>query len=72
MRQGEPRYAELGLKDRDLSDDALLELMVENPILIERPIVVNGDEGRDRQAARDGAGDSVGHRNWDGLRSPQG
>ena len=42
MRQGEPLYAELGLKDRELSDDALIELMAEHPILIERPIVVNG------------------------------
>jgi arsenate reductase (glutaredoxin) len=44
LRTGEPRYAELGLKDRDLSDDALITLMVENPILIERPIVVAGDK----------------------------
>jgi len=42
MRKGEPRYAELGLKDRDLDDDALIALMVANPILIERPIVVSG------------------------------
>lgn len=42
MRKGEPRYAELGLKDRDLEDDALIALMVANPILIERPIVVSG------------------------------
>ena len=42
MRKGEPRYAELGLKDRDLDDDALISLMVANPILIERPIVVSG------------------------------
>jgi arsenate reductase (glutaredoxin) len=42
LRRGEARYAELGLEDRDLSDDALVELMVENPILIERPIVVSG------------------------------
>jgi arsenate reductase len=42
MRKGEPRYAELGLKDRDLNDDALIRLMVANPILIERPIVVSG------------------------------
>ena len=41
MRKGEPRYAELGLKDRDLDDDALIALMVANPILIERPIVVS-------------------------------
>jgi arsenate reductase len=42
MRKGEPRYAELGLKERDLDDDALIALMVANPILIERPIVVSG------------------------------
>jgi arsenate reductase (glutaredoxin) len=42
MRQGEPRYAELGLKDSDVDDDTLIELMVANPILIERPIVVRG------------------------------
>jgi arsenate reductase len=42
MRKGEPRYAELGLKDRDSDDDALIALMVANPILIERPIVVSG------------------------------
>jgi arsenate reductase len=42
MRKGEPRYAELGLEDRQLDDDALIALLVENPILIERPIVVSG------------------------------
>ena len=42
IRKGEPLYAELGLKDRDLDDDALIALMVANPILIERPIVVSG------------------------------
>ena len=40
LRTGEPRYAELGLKDRQLEADALIALMVANPILIERPIVV--------------------------------
>ncbi len=44
LRKGEPRYTELGLKDRDLSDDELIALMVENPILIERPIVVAGNK----------------------------
>jgi arsenate reductase len=42
IRACEPRYAELGLKDRDLDDDALIALLVGNPILIERPIVVSG------------------------------
>ncbi len=42
VRKGEARYAELGLKERDVSEDELFALMVENPILIERPIVVAG------------------------------
>ena len=42
VRNGEALYAELGLKDRQLSDDQLIALMVANPILIERPIVVSG------------------------------
>lgn len=46
VREGEPRYAELGLKHRDVDDDTLIALMVANPILIERPIVV-----RDSKAA---------------------
>ena len=42
IRQSEQLYAELGLQDRALSDDDLIRLMVANPILIERPIVVSG------------------------------
>ena len=40
VRKGEPLYAELGLKDRKLGEDALIAVLVANPILIERPIVV--------------------------------
>jgi arsenate reductase len=42
VRKGEAVYAELGLKDKDVSDDDLIKLMAANPILIERPIVVSG------------------------------
>ena len=41
MRTGEAVYRELGLADADR--DALLDAMVEHPILIERPIVIRGD-----------------------------
>ncbi len=42
LRKGEAVYKELRLKDASLSDEALIEAMVANPILIERPIVVSG------------------------------
>jgi arsenate reductase len=38
--KGKP-YAELGLGDKDLTDDQLLDAMVAHPILINRPIVVS-------------------------------
>jgi arsenate reductase (glutaredoxin) len=38
VRKREPLYEELNLADAD--DDALLDAMAENPILIERPFVV--------------------------------
>lgn len=40
-RTGEARYRELGLADAD--PDALLDALAENPILIERPIVLVGE-----------------------------
>ena len=43
MRRQEAVYKELGLADPDLDQDALIRAMVENPILIERPIVVAGE-----------------------------
>lgn len=42
MRRKEAAYRELGLDDPALSDDALIRVMVDHPILIERPIVVTG------------------------------
>ena len=40
MRQKGKLYVDLGLADAGISDDALVDAMVHNPILIERPIVV--------------------------------
>ncbi len=40
MRSGEAVYKELNLADESLSDDALIDVMIKNPILIERPIVI--------------------------------
>jgi arsenate reductase len=44
MRKKEDVYAKLRLANTGLSDDALIKAMVENPVLIERPIVVNGNK----------------------------
>ena len=43
LRKGEDDYKALNLKDPALSDDQLIEAMVSHPKLIERPIVVKGD-----------------------------
>ena len=40
MRTGEAVYKELKLKDQQLDRQQLIQIMVENPILIERPIVI--------------------------------
>src|SRR6201992_3885259 len=40
LREKGTPYAELGLADPALSDSQLLDAMMENPILINRPLVV--------------------------------
>ncbi len=42
LRTSEPIYKTLRLAERDLSDDELVDLMVRNPDLIQRPIVEKG------------------------------
>jgi len=54
VRKGESIYKELGLKDAD--EATLLEAMAEHPILIERPVVINGNKaaiGRPPEAVLD-------------------
>lgn len=41
LRSKEAVYGELGLADPALDDDALIDAMLAQPILIERPIVVS-------------------------------
>ncbi|HSL55911.1 MAG TPA: ArsC/Spx/MgsR family protein [Pyrinomonadaceae bacterium] len=43
MRKSEPVYKELGLAEDKFSDSELIALMIENPDLIQRPIVERGD-----------------------------
>ncbi|SFC65344.1 arsenate reductase (glutaredoxin) [Pseudoalteromonas denitrificans] len=43
MRTKEDLYKELNLKD-ETNEDALINAMTNNPKLIERPIVINGDK----------------------------
>lgn len=44
MRIGEDEYTQLDLANRELSRDELIEIMIQHPKLIERPIVVAGNE----------------------------
>ncbi len=44
LRTSEQAYKEAGLSDASLSENQLLEAMINEPKLIERPIVVAGDK----------------------------
>ncbi|MBC3220471.1 arsenate reductase (glutaredoxin) [Serratia fonticola] len=46
MRKKEELYKDLKLADETLSEEQLLQAMVSNPKLIERPIVVKGGKAR--------------------------
>jgi arsenate reductase len=43
LRTSEPVYKELGLAKGEFTDAEIISLMVENPDLIQRPIVERGD-----------------------------
>ena len=43
LRKGEAVYKENNLRREDLTDDDLIQFMLDNPILIERPIVYDDE-----------------------------
>ena len=43
LRKSEPIYKELGLAKDEFSDSELIDLMIEHPDLLQRPIVERGD-----------------------------
>ncbi len=46
VRRGEDAYKALGLDEQASSDQAYLRALVAHPILLQRPIVVNGQRAR--------------------------
>lgn len=46
LRKGEDAYKENQLSNKELSDSVLIKAMVEFPKLIERPIVIKGDQAK--------------------------
>ena len=44
VRKGEALFGELGLNDKTLSNNDWIDVLVQNPKLIERPIVISGNK----------------------------
>ena len=44
IRNKEPEYKENGLDDKSLTDDSIYDVLAKTPKLVERPIVVNGEQ----------------------------
>lgn len=44
LRKNDKEYKELDLKNRKYSEDEILHLMIENPNLVQRPIVEKGEK----------------------------
>ena len=44
LRKGEQEFKDNNLKNKNLSDQEIIEFMVKHPKVIERPIVIKGDK----------------------------
>lgn len=44
LRKNSPVYKEFGLSKKELTDSEIIDLMIENPDLLQRPIVVKGEK----------------------------
>ena len=44
LRKSEKEFKDLQLSNKSLSDDAVIDCMIKHPKLIERPIIVRGDD----------------------------
>ena len=44
LRKGEQEFKDNNLKNKNLSDQEIIDFMVKHPKLIERPIVIKGDK----------------------------
>ena len=43
LRKNEKTYKDLGIKEKNFSEEKILGLMIKNPDLVQRPIVEKGD-----------------------------
>jgi arsenate reductase len=44
IRKGEAAFSQNNLGNQDLNNEQIIDILVKNPILIERPIVIKGDK----------------------------
>ena len=44
LRKNEKTYKDLGIKEKNFSEEKILGLMIKNPDLVQRPIVEKGDK----------------------------